>query len=460
MSATEIAPAQQCSFPTQSGPSTDDPNDTNPAVGCVCTSDKRAGRGGSDVLVHSGSDAACSESEADASRFSKAWEDDEHPPLDLDEGALRHVATYFLPGNHGRCVKIEKLGRGTFHEIRLLHFEDDWTCIGRFTRDPDEPVAVIESECATRSFVRKHTTIPVPETYFANYDPTNAVGAPFVLMEYIDGYRLQDMWRALDMRHKLPVMSQIADVVAQLARCKFDKIGSLSRNGDVGPLLNIALPYERLHHGPYECTQDYLLSFIDDDLAGTEELMSHFRSIRQKLIHHMNSRSTVAFLEQPFRLIHGDFDLQNFMFDWKSPDEAPKLLGVIDWDYSYIGPAYFLYEYPSFILDSDYEMGLWTEHKVCRKNFVSMLAQHFPPGLQEREEVRSCFRQKSYLLNRFRNIFMVCNWEAGVALELALEYSLALSPPETTERAYGGRDDYEPDSELEDECTEGDVKPL
>ncbi|KAE9408873.1 hypothetical protein BT96DRAFT_1095141 [Gymnopus androsaceus JB14] len=49
----------------------------------------------------------------------------------------------------------------------------------------------------------------------------------------------------------------------------------------------------------------------------------------------------------PFRLIHGDFDGQNMLIarstDEKSP---PRITAIIDWENTYSGPLYVLYEYP------------------------------------------------------------------------------------------------------------------
>lgn len=101
----------------------------------------------------------------------------ETPPLKLNYDALKYVATHFLPGSHGACIDISTLPRGMFHETRVLHFEDGWTCIGRFTRDA-EPLAKVESELATLEYVRRHTTIPVPDVYLVSHSKTTALVHP------------------------------------------------------------------------------------------------------------------------------------------------------------------------------------------------------------------------------------------------------------------------------------------
>lgn len=125
-----------------------------------------------------------SEESTDSSRWTEAC-----PLLDLNYDALKHIGTYYLPGGHGACTEISTIQRGAFHEIRVLHFEYAWSCICRFTREA-EILAKAESELATMAYVKAHTTIPVPDAYFVNFNPDHVVGAPFVLMERMPGTTL------------------------------------------------------------------------------------------------------------------------------------------------------------------------------------------------------------------------------------------------------------------------------
>lgn len=134
------------------------------------------------------------------------WDDDEFPPLDLNHEALEHVVNQYLTGNRGKCTGITTLPRGSSHEIRLPEFEDGWSCIGRFARDRAEPPAVLESELAMTEYIRKHTTIPVPRTYFINYNPNHVVDAAFVLLERIKGVHLYKIWDALPLEYKKNVL--------------------------------------------------------------------------------------------------------------------------------------------------------------------------------------------------------------------------------------------------------------
>lgn len=170
--------------------------------------------------------------------------------LQLNYDALKHIANYFLPGSHGACTDITEIDGGSFHEIRILHFEDGWSCIGRFTRE-EEPLAKAQSEIATIEYVHKHTNIPVPKIYFVNHNRNHVVGAAFVLMVRMQGESLSDIWDDLSMPDKLSAIQEVASVVRQLADLRFDHIGSLTGDGTVGPLLNISREMRDKLDGPF-----------------------------------------------------------------------------------------------------------------------------------------------------------------------------------------------------------------
>ena len=114
----------------------------------------------------------------------------EAPPLNLNYEALKHTVDHFLRGSHGACITITTIRRGGFHEIRVLHFEDGWNCIARFTREY-EMLEKTQSELATIEYVRKNTTITVPEIYLVNHNENHVVGAAFVIMERMEGEQLR-----------------------------------------------------------------------------------------------------------------------------------------------------------------------------------------------------------------------------------------------------------------------------
>ncbi|KAK6431180.1 hypothetical protein LTR95_012660 [Oleoguttula sp. CCFEE 5521] len=172
-------------------------------------------------------DVAADSSKEKTEDADESVESDDPPPLDINLDALRHIADYYLPGGHGAFTDMTEMQNGSHHEIRILHFADGWSCIGRFLRKAT-PLSVLESELATIDYLWKHTTIPVPEIYFVNSNPNHA---------RMEGVQLGSIWVDLPLAHKIEVIEQLADVIAQLASLMFNLAGSLNVHGTLGPPL-------------------------------------------------------------------------------------------------------------------------------------------------------------------------------------------------------------------------------
>jgi hypothetical protein len=210
-----------------------------------------------------------------------SWQECETPPLDLNYEALKHMANTCL--SHGNCIDITTLRRGGFHEIRVLHFEDGWSCIARFTR-ACEMLCKTESGLATIEYVRKHTSVPVPQIYFVNHNENHVVGAPFVLMERLEGQPLCDIWADLTLEHRKSVIGQLAHVLGQLAELKFDSIGSLKADGTLGPLLNITEPQGAMGETPFKSSIEYFCAFLkEDNPARTSAARENYQAIQEEL---------------------------------------------------------------------------------------------------------------------------------------------------------------------------------
>lgn len=336
---------------------------------------------------------------------------DEAPLLDLNYEALKHLVDHFLPGSHGACIDITSMRRGGFHEIRVLHFADGWSCIGRFTIEY-EILQKTESELATIEYVRKNTTIPVPEIYFVNYNENHVVGAAFVLMERMDGGPLGAIWEGLSLEHRLDVVTQLANVTGQLAEQKFDKIGVITKDGTIGPVLSETETTRPVDEHAFTSTVDSYLVYLKDDPTHTETVRNLYQEVRIEIQSFFERNATNPLLHAPYRLMHGDYNTQNILVVQEDKSLPPKISAIIDWDWSQTIELQALYSYPGWIVDDIQGRGkdYWADNKVLRKHFVASLIQHYPQDSPERKLVKRCFREKSYLLNYFCDMFM---WDDG-----------------------------------------------
>lgn len=388
-----------------------------------------------------------------------SWREDEAPPLDLNYEALRHIASTYL--SHGSCVDITTLRRGGFHEIRVLHFEDGWSCIARFTRNY-EMLCKTESELASIEYVRKHTSIPVPQIYFVNHNENHVVGAPFVLMQRLEGQALCEIWTELTLEHKKSVICQLAHVLGQLAELKFDSIGSLKADGTLGPLLNITEPENAMGETSFQSSIDYFCAFLrENNSARTSAARKHYPAIQEELKSFMGENAGNPTLDAPYRLIHNDLDSQNILITQEDKTLPPRISGIIDWDWSYTGPLYYLCEYPHDICDWDDAPENYADNKILRKHLVATLIDHFPENSPERNHIKQCFREKSYILNYFQSLFITRVWPKSMEGALIEQYLKKVRGAGSAwERLpYSGRFDWERDSDLSDsDLEDGEVQ--
>ena len=322
------------------------------------------------------------------------------PPLQLNYEALKHLATYFLPGSHGPCIDITKVWGGSFHEIRILTFEDGWTCIGRFA-SLREPLFKTEAELATIAYVRKHTQIPVPEVYFVNHNENHVVGATFVLMERVPGVRLFDIWSDLSLEHRMSVVTQVASIVGELADLRFDRIGSLTLDGTVGPLVNISYTEDERLAGPFNNFIDFVCAIMDETRRhNSEEVLAIYPTIKDELRRYLASGHMDTMLQAPYRLIHVDLEDRNIMVTRESEQHPPKISGIIDWDHAFVGPSYYLYEHIGVTTELQKEEDELPDLKRLRQHFVKTLVQHHARNSPERDLIKQCFREKSVELTK------------------------------------------------------------
>jgi hypothetical protein len=314
-----------------------------------------------------------------------------------------------------------------------------------------------ENELATIEYVRKHTSIPVPQIYYVNHNGNHVVGAPFVLMEFLEGQKLCDVWKELNLKHKLSAIGQLAHILGQLAELKFDAIGSLKSDGTVGPLINMTEESDTLDDEPFTSTRDYFFSFLKDQHpARTLAAKKHYPAIREELTSFFDQNAENPTLNAPYRLIHNDLASQNILVVQGDKTAPPKITGIIDWDWNYTGPLYYLCEYPDNICDSYDAPEDFADNKVLRKHLVASLIEHFPENSIERKQIKQCFREKSYALNTFQGTFMTRVWTESLEGRLTEQYlgNLRGEYDEWMRLPYDGVMNWERDSDLTDSDAE------
>ncbi|CAG8652437.1 577_t:CDS:2, partial [Acaulospora colombiana] len=236
----------------------------------------------------------------------------------------------------------------------------------------------IASEVATMKYVAQNTRIRVPEVYAWDSKAQNDIKIPYILMERLPGKHLYKIWDKLNIEQKRNVLSQIVDVLSELWKCKFKKIGCIYKKSSnppfkigsiVSPLFYTEerneIPNASSYTGPFGSTREWLYTLIRKEkqfftIHGVQEL------VEQDNLNEADAKKRVDDLKKsldllrselskdnpfddsidrpPFALIHGDFDAQNILVD-----DDINIVGIIDWEFSHTGTLWDICKYPIWI---------------------------------------------------------------------------------------------------------------
>ena len=268
--------------------------------------------------------------------------------------------------NNTHSCKILRFIHGTYNAVFDLRFENgvSWICrVHRVETDVDSacPKAKIESMVATMRLIRHRTSIPIPEIYaFESDQIRSSIGAAYILMEAMRGTEVEGDEEILSDDDVVAVYSQLADVVWQLSRLCFPKIGRIFESHDgefhVGPFVDA----QGNHYGPFSTSVEFF------KYEASKISASHMKWRSKSHEDEKKSMLACALYEQAasrlsdcdtglFPIAHGDFDTHNALFERDSSGKL-QLSAVLDWDSAHpvtwlefcFFPAFLKIRWPTF----------------------------------------------------------------------------------------------------------------
>ncbi|KAJ7603116.1 hypothetical protein FB45DRAFT_963182 [Roridomyces roridus] len=322
--------------------------------------------------------------------------------------------------HHGGNHSIIEMDVGTPGSERVFIARVDFAfCIGtdRLRRVPWK----LSSEVATMRYLKANTTIAIPEIYFYDEDLDNEVGGPWMLMEFIEGRRIEQALSEMSMQQMRPLSESIADYWNQLLSLRFDAIGSLSydNKGDivVGPLsmmcpqiISVDAPPPRDKCGPFATVPEWILAVANSDLR--YEIKPEFRkspeeeeAVAHLVAGNLATLKAESFLwkgarAHPLGLKPPDFRLHNVLV---SPTDPTKVLAVIDWEGTRTAPIWDIFKLPSF-WDYDHPSVLRQEREELNRMIWFKVAQ-LNPEWADAMAVGGSLRNASLLAR-------IIDWEA------------------------------------------------
>jgi hypothetical protein len=265
----------------------------------------------------------------------------------IDGDALRKRAetlrggmkcTVTLPVASQAYFNMDVVGGRNYHSS--IVFEDGKTWLARF-RLPNHNAPPVDernfdrrSEFATYRFLAE-AGVPVPRVYDCadDEDPSNTVGAGYILAERLEGRPLA--WHEVDQARREKVMRQLAGIYAQLEKHPLGALGRLQPSSsstgqpEIGPaFFDYDSSGRSVPFGPFDRMDDYYKALIQHriELIKTGEIASS-APLDQYLVY----RSLLDHLPRdeqgPFFLRHVDSRDANFLVDVDY-----NITGVIDWE--------------------------------------------------------------------------------------------------------------------------------
>jgi aminoglycoside phosphotransferase (APT) family kinase protein len=270
-----------------------------------------------------------------------------------------------LHGSYNLAYKLE-FSDGVSWIMRIPVSNKDGEYDGPQTRS-------IESEVTTLQYIRKHTTIPIPEIFA--WGPTDDdVGVPYILMDFAPGIPVWKLWFKKNGKtpladRRLRILESLATSLSQLSAFSFHNIGSLLVSRPQCATVPVHTVNEQVvvdamiagkeedhgftRIGPFSSSQNYLTALLrmhtiphsederkDYEISlGAHRLLSMIIDCLPPWIEsHDNGRES-------FVLSPPDFNYQNIL-----AKEDGTITAFIDWDNVHTVPRYIGYaRYPLWI---------------------------------------------------------------------------------------------------------------
>ncbi|KAH8177901.1 phosphotransferase enzyme family protein [Sarocladium implicatum] len=318
-----------------------------------------------------------------------AWE-----RAQLNADNFRAVAKFINQHKPGKAVELHKPIRGGYNVCYRLEYDDGSSVALRVPIDrpgvkfADEKVMV---EVATMRLVAEQTTIPVPKIYHYGVAADNPLGiGPFIIMDYVEHQStmsdaMADASLAPGEDHVLDpnieaeklefFYRQLANVLLQLSRLQFNKVGSLLQDGKGNisasgrPLIQnmshlmqfTGMPDAMLPSSPYADIKSWYAALAEMHIAQftfqhNDAILDEYDA-KDKFVARLLFRQLVSedrlvstadgeSMHQPdIRLFSEDLRPSNILLD-----KDLRIAGVIDWEYTYAAPAQFSDDPPWWLL--------------------------------------------------------------------------------------------------------------
>ncbi|KAF2139943.1 uncharacterized protein K452DRAFT_274515 [Aplosporella prunicola CBS 121167] len=177
------------------------------------------------------------------------------PVLDIPDAGLIILALNLIPGADDDEITVIGKTKGQNNAVYILQYGQGLKiCIripacGWGSRWTAADAAALRNVALTMRYVKKHTRLPVPSMFAYDISFNNAINAPYIAMEFMEGKPLEKAWDddsgkvSLETRRQ-NILRTLASSAAEFRSLRFDKLGAICFPPDdeehpyVGPTYN------------------------------------------------------------------------------------------------------------------------------------------------------------------------------------------------------------------------------
>jgi hypothetical protein len=130
-------------------------------------------------------------------------------------------------------VDLEKLAEGGFNRTFLITMRCGFQMVARIPYPATIPkYFAVASEVATMDLLRSFG-LPMPKVYGYSPTPDNAAGTEYILLEFVQGTNLSDIWFDLEEGEIISISRQLAEFESKMMSITFPAGGSLYYTADL-----------------------------------------------------------------------------------------------------------------------------------------------------------------------------------------------------------------------------------
>lgn len=311
-----------------------------------------------------------------------------HPKVE----AIRAVCLRVLNLASEKDCIVQLFAAGSFNRLYSVEVPGQEKLLMRVSL-PVDPHNKILGEVATVRWLRRFTSVPVPEIIAFDASSDNEIGFEWILMSFIAGTSAYSLWRKIPMITKEGLVRQVAKFQAQIleaseAKSPLRGIGTLTyASGEVDGLKEDANPvpgqivsrhffigkhfdYD-VPRGPFPSSREWIDSYLAIIILEQEEGLGMTEDDEEKedIEYHITIAKKLQGLlpiifqsaeDLPERTApwHEDLSLKNMLID-----EDGTITAILDWEFVSAMPYWLATESPQFL------QGLTREKEPVRDEY-------------------------------------------------------------------------------------------